>query len=154
VSLKVEAENPKNEPPTLHFIVSDTGIGIPKDKLNTIFDMFTQADSSTTRKSGGTGLGLSISKRLVELMGGTIWVESELGAGSKFHFTIRLGVARAPVGDASIARSEILRGVKVLIVDDNRTNRRILEGLLNRRRSRRSLYPGSDRHAYAENGRV
>jgi len=130
VSLKVEAESPRYEPPTLHVTVSDTGIGIPKEKLNAVFDMFTQADSSTTRRSGGTGLGLSISKRLVELMGGTIWVESELGAGSRFHFTIRLGVAREPVGDASIVRSEILCGVKVLIVDDNRTNRRILEGLL------------------------
>ena len=131
VSLKVELESLPGQLPALHFIVADTGVGIPKDKLKTIFDIFTQVDSSTTRKSGGTGLGLSISKRLVELMGGTIWVESEIGTGSRFNFTIRLGTATTqPVGDALIRCSKILRGIKVLVVDDNRTNRRILEGLL------------------------
>jgi two-component system sensor histidine kinase/response regulator len=131
VALKVEVESAADRPAMLHFVVSDTGIGIPADKLNTIFDVFTQVDSSTTRESGGTGLGLSISKRLVELMEGTVRVESEPGTGSRFHFTIRLNAAkRALVRNVSPARSEALRGVKVLIVDDNRTNRRILEGLL------------------------
>jgi len=131
VSLKVELETLTGRPPVLHFVVSDTGIGVPKDKLGTIFDVFTQVDSSTTRESGGTGLGLSISKRLVELMEGTIGAESELGVGSRFYFTIRLNAAKqAAVRSASPARAEALRGLKVLIVDDNRTNRRILEGLL------------------------
>jgi two-component system sensor histidine kinase/response regulator len=131
VWLKVTAEIVKGQPAMVHFVVSDTGIGIAKEQVRTIFDMFTQAESSTTRKSGGTGLGLSISKSLVELMGGKIWVESVIGVGSKFHFTARLGTAnKEPVGDSSLGRSELLRGVKVLIVDDNRTNRRILDGLL------------------------
>ena len=74
----------------LHFIVSDTGIGIPPEKQATIFEMFEQADSSTTRRHGGTGLGLAIAARLVGLMGGRIWVESEVGRGSRFHFAVRL----------------------------------------------------------------
>ena len=77
----------------LHFSIHDTGIGIPFDKLHSIFDAFSQADSSMTRKFGGTGLGLTISSRLVNLMGGRIWVESELGKGSTFHFTVKLGPA-------------------------------------------------------------
>jgi two-component system, sensor histidine kinase and response regulator len=115
----------------LHFTVIDTGIGMRSDKLSVVFDAFTQADSSTTRTYGGTGLGLSISKRLVEAMGGTMWVESKLGHGSQFHFTTIFKAAR-PVELVinKVAPPEILHNVKVLIVDDNRTNRRILEGLL------------------------
>ena len=75
----------------LHFTVSDTGVGIAPEKLETIFDSFSQADTSTTREYGGTGLGLTISKRLIEMMGGRIWVESEPGVGSRFHFTVSLG---------------------------------------------------------------
>ena len=117
----------------LHFTVSDTGIGIREDKQEMIFDPFTQADSSTTRKYGGTGLGLTISSRLVRMMGGQMWVESEVGRGSHFHFTVRLQIAdHKEVKVGSPAPPEVLRGVRVLVVDDNQTNRRILEGMLRR----------------------
>jgi two-component system sensor histidine kinase/response regulator len=133
VSLKVKADLIEERFTTLHFVVSDTGVGIPPEKLEHIFESFSQADTSTTREYGGSGLGLTISRRLIEMMGGKLWVESELGVGSRFHFTVRLGTVqhREPVVETSLAPA-ILRGVKVLIVDDNRTNRRILEGLVNR----------------------
>ena len=133
VALKVHLESKEKDDCLLHFMVSDTGIGIPTEKLKLIFDPFSQADSSTTRHYGGTGLGLTISTRLVEKMGGVVWVESEAGRGTQFHFTIRLGtVDAAGIVIGTIAPPEILRGVKVLIVDDNKTNRRILEGMLKR----------------------
>jgi two-component system sensor histidine kinase/response regulator len=110
----------------LHFTVSDTGIGIPLGKQKLIFDPFTQADNTTTRTYGGTGLGLAISKRLVELMGGRIWVESHPGAGSHFHFTVSLPPSDWVIETEALAPPEIPPGVRVLIVDDNRTNRRIL----------------------------
>lgn len=117
----------------LHFTVSDTGIGIPEDKLEMIFDPFSRADSSTTRKYGGTGLGLTISARLVRMMGGQMWVESEEGQGSHFHFTVRLQIAdQKEIKVGNPASPEVLRGVRVLVVDDNRTNLRILEGMLKR----------------------
>ncbi len=131
VGLHVAVQPGEEQSIHLHFTVIDTGIGIRSDHLSVVFDAFTQADSSTTRTYGGTGLGLSISKRLVEAMGGDMWVESELGHGSRFHFTAIFKPAQA--GDRTVAKvvpPEILRGVKVLIVDDNRTNRRILDGLL------------------------
>ena len=110
----------------LHFSVRDTGIGIPPEKQDHLFQAFSQADTSTSRKYGGTGLGLAISKRLVEMMDGRIWVESEPGKGSTFHFTIRLrGVSGAlPV---YLAREQPgLSGRRVLVVDDNGANREIV----------------------------
>jgi signal transduction histidine kinase/DNA-binding response OmpR family regulator len=133
VALRVLAQGKEGEDLILHFSVSDTGIGIPPEKQRVIFDPFTQADTSTTRRYGGTGLGLTISSRLVEMMGGKIWVESQVGHGTEFHFTATLGVADGKTFEVgSIAPPEVLRGVKVLIVDDNRTNRRILEGMVRR----------------------
>jgi signal transduction histidine kinase/DNA-binding response OmpR family regulator len=133
VAIKVQLESREGSECVFRFTVADTGIGIPEDKRESIFDPFSQADTSTTRKYGGTGLGLTISTRLVRMMGGKIWVESEMGSGSQFHFTVRLGVADAKeIRLGTIAPPEILRGVKVLVVDDNRTNCRILEGMLTR----------------------
>jgi CheY-like chemotaxis protein len=121
----------------LLFAVSDSGIGIPADKLALVFENFAQADSSTTREYGGTGLGLGISRRLVELMGGRIWVESTLGVGSTFFFTIRLGAAALEVQDLPHARPKpdavpvpSLRGLRMLIADDSRDNVFLLQHYL------------------------
>lgn len=131
VVLKVYTERQNENEIVLHFVVSDTGVGIERSKLQAIFESFNQADTSTTRVFGGTGLGLTISKSLIEMMGGNIWVESELGAGSHFHFTAKFGVAaERSSGVHKVLNVAVLNGVKVLIVDDNRTNRRILEGLV------------------------
>jgi len=117
----------------LAFTVSDTGIGIPPAKQEIIFDAFTQADSTTTRAYGGTGLGLAICARLVRMMGGRIWVDSQPGIGSHFHFTASLPSAdNAAVQSGSNADPAVLRGVKALIVDDNPSSRRILLGMLRR----------------------
>ena len=133
VALHVQTDARDGENCILHFAVSDTGIGILPEKQKMIFDPFTRADTSTTRRYGGTGLGLTISKRLVGMMGGKIWVDSEVARGTQFHFTARMGIADVKVIEVgSIAPPEILRGLKVLVVDDNRTNRRILEGMLRR----------------------
>jgi signal transduction histidine kinase/DNA-binding response OmpR family regulator len=113
----------------LHFAVRDTGIGIAAEKHEHIFDAFAQADGSTTRRYGGTGLGLAISAQLVELMGGRIWVDSEPGRGSTFHFTARFGLAEA-VPEVPVVRPLRLRGLRVLVVDDNHTNRRMLSDVL------------------------
>jgi signal transduction histidine kinase/DNA-binding response OmpR family regulator/HPt (histidine-containing phosphotransfer) domain-containing protein len=112
---------------TIQFTVKDTGIGIPPDRMNLLFRAFTQVDSSTTRKYGGTGLGLAISKRLSEMMGGTMWVESEIGKGSQFSFTIKAESAPPPQESLSLdALQPQLSGLRLLVVDDNATNRKIL----------------------------
>jgi len=111
----------------LHFLVRDTGIGIPKDKQATIFESFSQADASTTRQYGGTGLGLAISTQLVEMMNGRIWVESEPGEGTTFHFTAKFSIQPSPK-----KRPEplVLVGANVLVVDDNATNLLIFQEVL------------------------
>ena len=110
----------------LHFAVTDTGIGIPPDKQRLIFTPFTQADNSTTRRFGGTGLGLAISARLAAMMGGNIWVESEVGKGSTFHFTARFGFQSSVTPHQSSSWAS-LQNLQILVADDNATNRRILE---------------------------
>ena len=129
VVVRVAVESAESQP-FLHFSVSDTGIGIAKDKHDLIFEAFTQADNSTTRTYGGTGLGLTISARLVQIMGGRIWVESEPGAGSTFHFTASIqGQIQAAPPAPSLYRHNI-KDLPVLVVDDNATNRRILQEAL------------------------
>jgi PAS domain S-box-containing protein len=143
IAVKVQVEGRAGLDWLCHFTVADTGIGIPGDKRKSIFEPFSQADSSTTRKYGGTGLGLTISTRLVHMMSGKIWVESEVGRGSQFHFTAQLGAADAKeIKVGTIAPPELLQGVKVLVVDDNRTNRRILEGMLMRWQMKPTLVEG------------
>lgn len=114
----------------LKFEVRDTGIGIPPEKQKIIFKPFTQADSSTTRKYGGTGLGLAITNQLIEMMNGKIWVESEPGVGSSFHFTCRLGVSHASEETDTKKDLAVVRGKKILVVDDNEINRTILKKTL------------------------
>jgi PAS domain S-box-containing protein len=123
---------PTSAPPDvrLHFTIRDTGIGIPLAKQASIFEAFSQADSSTTRKYGGTGLGLTISSQLVAMMGGRIWVESEPARGSRFHFTARFDVPQGTPTASDAIRPADLQGLAALVVDDNATNRRILEEML------------------------
>ena len=116
----------RGEKTAVHFEVTDTGIGIAADKQRAIFDSFAQADTSTTREYGGTGLGLAICRQLVELMGGELRVESEPGRGSRFYFALQLGGIQSVTGEASEG-AEKLAGLRALIVDDNATNREILE---------------------------
>jgi PAS domain S-box-containing protein len=110
----------------LHFAVCDTGIGIAPEKLSLVFEPFVQADSSTTRRFGGTGLGLSITARLVEMMGGRVWAESEPGHGSTFHFTVRLGEQAARVSRQPVRSPALLQDRSVLVVDDKASSRDIL----------------------------
>ncbi|WP_394558315.1 response regulator [Aquipseudomonas alcaligenes] len=124
----VEALSEEAEQLELHFWVRDTGIGMTAEQCQRMFQSFSQADSSTTRKYGGTGLGLSISKKLVELMGGRIWGESELGRGSTFHFQVRLGVQQGSQPRRMFKADELL-GMRVLVVDDNASAREILSGM-------------------------
>lgn len=112
VSVEKEAEDASRI--TLHFQVRDTGIGIPKEKQQIIFHAFTQADSSATRRYGGTGLGLAITSRLVQLMGGRIWVQSEEGRGSTFHFTVRLAIAEQPDQPAVVSDQSLVANLPVL----------------------------------------
>jgi two-component system, sensor histidine kinase and response regulator len=114
----------------LHAVVRDTGMGIPLERRAAIFEPFTQADGSTTRRFGGTGLGLAISSHLVALMGGRIWLESEVGSGSAFHFTVPFGLAEEEVRAAEKPQLASLTGLRILVADDQATNRRILDELL------------------------
>jgi two-component system sensor histidine kinase/response regulator len=125
IEVNVQAEPQSAAGTTLRFSIRDTGIGIPIEKQRVIFDSFSQADSSTTRKYGGTGLGLAISTELVNLMGGRLWVESNVGKGSAFNFTVPLGLGVTEVPPQSLELSRLV-GVPILVVDDNATNRRIL----------------------------
>jgi len=108
---------------TLHFSVSDTGIGIPSEKQETIFEAFVQADTSSTRRFGGTGLGLTIANQLVDLMGGRMWVESEVGKGSTFHLTVHLGLLKVPeerpASDATMTPREARKRLRVLVAEDS-----------------------------------
>jgi CheY-like chemotaxis protein len=129
VLLKVDLTEISPGKAELHFAISDTGVGIPTEKQELIFQAFSQEDSSITRRYGGTGLGLTISSRIVELMGGRIWVESHIGEGSTFHLTIPFEI------DNTVEEAEIsvdLHGLCALVVDDNATNRKILNRVLNR----------------------
>ena len=133
VVLRVALDSSSSNEVRLHFVVLDTGVGIAPEKQKLIFEAFSQADGSTARRFGGTGLGLTISSRLVEMMGGKIWVESALGHGSAFHFSANLGRGK----DAAEAHPALvhtrLEGLAALVVDDNATNRRILGEMLCRR---------------------
>jgi len=130
VVIRVENEFQTDDKVYLHFTVRDTGIGISADKQQEIFNVFAQADSSTSRKYGGTGLGLAISSRLVEMMDGKIWVESELGKGSTFHFTAKFGVQKEAIEHVSILGSADINGMPVLVLDDNPVNLFILGEML------------------------
>ncbi len=132
VALSVQREAADNSSVTLRFTVTDTGIGIPPEKQSSIFDPFVQADTSTTRRYGGTGLGLTISSRLVKMMGGKIWVQSEVGHGTQVHFTAKFKNSTNYAAAGTTAPLLIEPEAKILVVDDNRTNLRILEEMLRR----------------------
>ena len=128
LDVRVEEANPARA--TLRFAVTDTGVGIPAEKQQQIFQAFTQADASTTRRFGGTGLGLAIALRLVELMNGRMWVQSEVGHGSTFFFTAGFDRPQAATQPQLLDKTTALDGLHVLVVDDNATNRRILDEML------------------------
>ena len=126
VLLSLQTDGRTTEDIQLHFTISDTGIGIPTEKQAAVFEAFTQVDGSVSRTYGGTGLGLTISSRLVALMHGRIWVESELGKGSRFHFTAHFGLQKVPARTIVPRDPGIMRDMRVLVVDENETNRQIL----------------------------
>ena len=134
VTLRVAPDENAALPGALRFTISDTGIGIPGEKLGTVFERFTQADSSTTRKHGGSGLGLTISKRLVELMGGRIWVESGVGKGSVFSFAVPLEISRRATQRAAVlpgtGPEASLPALRILVVEDSPDNRTITVAFL------------------------
>jgi CheY-like chemotaxis protein len=136
MTMHCAAEGGAGDEVDLHFSVADTGIGIPADKLGKIFQPFTQADGSVTRRYGGTGLGLAISAQLVRLMGGRIWAESQPGHGSTFHFQIRCPLAPAPAAapPAASERDALpvsrLRNLRVLVAEDNAVNKKLIARLL------------------------
>ncbi|MBH1987051.1 MAG: response regulator [Burkholderiales bacterium] len=125
VVIGCEVLNQQADAVTLHFWVQDKGIGMNPEQIQRLFQPFTQGDSSTTRQYGGTGLGLAISRQLVEMMGGRIWVESQEGRGSTFHFTARFGVQAQPSGRRALLASE-MQGKRLLLVDDNAAAREVL----------------------------
>jgi PAS domain S-box-containing protein len=124
VVVHVESQPAGSERHELHITVQDTGIGIPSDRMDRLFKSFSQVDASTTRSYGGTGLGLAISRRLAELMGGRMWVQSEVGVGSQFQFTLTVRAGERQPSDVDVGTG--LNGRRMLIVDDNATNRRVL----------------------------
>jgi CheY-like chemotaxis protein len=126
VVVDLDAEPARSGSFRVHLTVRDTGIGIPPDRIDHLFESFSQGDASTTRRYGGTGLGLAISKRLVELMGGRLWVESEEGKGSAFHIEFDAEEAEAPRRAPFDGAQPQLAGKRLLIVDDNATNREII----------------------------
>ena len=130
VVLRVTSEAPTAQAVALHFSVRDTGVGVPPDRQQRVFEPFTQADGSMTRTYGGTGLGLTISSQLVQLMGGRLWLESEVGSGSTFHFTANFALVDGPAAMAASSDAVDLRDLPALIVDDNVTNQRLLEAML------------------------
>lgn len=143
VKIQVSCDGPSQEAQPiahLHFQVQDTGIGIPSEKMASIFESFTQVDASTTRKFGGTGLGLTICRRLTELLHGRIWAESEEGIGSCFHFTIEAERTFAYVEEIDPEKEASLMNKKVLVVDDNDTNLRLIEQLCKRWQMHPHLY--------------
>jgi len=144
VVVAVGLESTQGDEVSLHVTVRDTGIGIPEEKRASIFKAFVQADGSSTRRYGGTGLGLAISSQLVEMMGGRIWVESEVGIGSTFHFTVRFGKSKEKAVKSSKGRPEALGGLPVLVVDDNATNRAILKEMLNNWGMKPTLADGAE----------
>jgi CheY-like chemotaxis protein len=131
ILLSVTQKEESAETVLLHFAVKDTGVGIPYDKQQKIFEAFSQADGSMARKYGGSGLGLTICTRLAEKMQGRIWVESSPGHGSTFHFTTRFALQNSSSPRLSPLQPEEVQNLRVLIVDDNFTNRRVLQGILN-----------------------
>lgn len=149
VSMLVEKQESADQQVLLHFCVRDSGIGIPKEKQKLIFEPFTQVDSSTTRRYGGTGLGLGITRRLVEMMNGEIWVESQEGQGSTFHFTVRLGLPdrdgeSKPIQPVAGSRTASGPAMAILLAEDNPVNRAL---------ARRLLEKHGHTVAIAENGR-
>ena len=138
VVVRVEVASRNSNTIDLQFSVTDTGVGIPEDKLKGVFHPFQQADASTTRRFGGTGLGLAISTKLVELMGGKIWAESREGQGSEFYFTTRFNIGTLYESESPSALAE----TPVLIVDDNQTNQRILQEIVSRWKMRPTTVSG------------
>jgi PAS domain S-box-containing protein len=139
----VDEQSPRSATAALHFAVKDTGVGVPMEKQEQIFDAFSQADGSMTRKYGGSGLGLTICVRLVEMMGGRVWLESQPGQGSTFHFTAQLALQDTASARPIPLQPERLRDLHALIVDDNFTNRRVLHGMLTRWGMRPTSVEGS-----------
>ena len=127
VVLRIDVAKSDGDTRVVHFVVADTGVGIPEDKQSLIFDAFVQGDSSTTRKTGGTGLGLAISSRLVELLGGAIWVESRVGHGSRFHFTAHFKVQATAVQ----RRRPVTLPRTAIVIDDNKSARKAMAAILN-----------------------